>query len=127
MKTIMIVVILLISTLSYANTTVRFTWDANTESDLAGYRLYETYNSGEYSFGEISINFVDWIPAGTEQFDLTLSDDDAYTLFFVLTAFNTGGLESGASNEVYLEDKNSNQLDETGGNSGCFIITVKGN
>jgi hypothetical protein len=66
-------------------------WDANTEVDLAGYRLYWGTASGAYLFTQqlslVTTNTVTNLVAGQ-------------TWYFVVTAFNTSGLESGPSNEV---------------------------
>lgn len=78
---------------------VVFEWDANSESDLAGYRLYQTSSPGGYVFGEA--NAVGVIPAGTETFTLTMNVDG--TFFWVVTAYDTADNESGPSNEVTTE------------------------
>lgn len=75
---------------------VIFEWDPNTEEDLAGYRLYQSTTSGEYTFGEE--NAIGDIPAGTETFTLQSGEDG--TFYWVATAYDTAGNESGPSNEV---------------------------
>jgi len=75
---------------------VVFEWDANSEEDLAGYRLYQSITPGQYVYGEE--NAVGNIVAGTETFTLTMNVDG--TFYWVLTAYDTAGNESGPSNEV---------------------------
>ena len=87
---------LLFATLAFAGTSVTFEWDANTETDLAGYRLYQSTTLGTYVFG--AGNEVAEILVGTET--VILEDILSGTYFWVLTAFDTGGNESGPSNEV---------------------------
>lgn len=79
-----------------AASNVTFEWDANSETDLAGYRLYQSQISGAYTFGDG--NQVATILTGTETITITNTDDGIY--FWVLTAYDTDGNESGASNEV---------------------------
>lgn len=76
---------------------VTFEWDANTESDLAGYRIYENIVSGSHVLGVESPDFVDSIPAGTETITISVDGEARY---FVLTAYDTADRESSASNEV---------------------------
>ena len=74
-----------------ANATV--SWNANTESDLAGYRVYVGTASGSYSFagpfevGSGTSFTVPNLPVGT-------------TYFFAVTAFDKAGNESTKSAEV---------------------------
>lgn len=75
---------------------IGFAWDANTESDLAGYRLYQSDTSGSYTY----LNPVADIPAGTETYTQAGVSDG--TWFWVLTAYDTEGNESGPSNEVTM-------------------------
>lgn len=75
---------------------IKFVWDANAEPDLAGYRLYQSDVSGQYTFGAAEV--VAEIPAGTETYGpITLP---VGTHYFVLTAFDTEGFESEPSNEA---------------------------
>ncbi len=90
------VIFLLTAGIAVADNSVAFTWDANPESDLAGYRLYQTDTAGVYVYGESFA--VEEIPAGTETVTITGVSDG--TMFWVLTAYDTEGNESGPSNEV---------------------------
>lgn len=73
-------------------TTINFEWDPNIESDLAGYRLYQSDVSGSYIDPEI----LD-IPAGTTTASIVVADG---TYYWVLTAYDVTGNESAYSNEV---------------------------
>ena len=79
--------------MGYAASNVTLVWDANSESDLAGYKLYQSNTSGNYT----SIPVMT-IPAGTETANLLDVPDGTY--FWVLTAYDISGNESGPSNEV---------------------------
>ena len=72
---------------------VTLTWDANVETDLAGYRLYQSLAPGQHGPPNIAE-----IPAGTETYVLTIPD--AQDTYFVLTAYDQAGNESGYSDEV---------------------------
>ncbi len=101
MKKLLLVPIFLIlwSTVSHA-APVNLAWDAVTDADLAGYRVYQTTVSGQYTFG--SGNEVVQIPAGTEVAQVDVPIDETY--FWVVTAFDTTGNETGPSNEVMQVD-----------------------
>ena len=77
------------------NIDITFAWQANTEADLAGYKLYYRLNS---SGNRILENYTLFVTIGTEtEYTIRLQRGKYY---FVLTAFDTEGLESEASNEV---------------------------
>jgi hypothetical protein len=69
---------------------VTLQWDANTESDLAGYKVYIGTASGVYGapmvIGKLTTYTFANLPAGT--------------YYFAVTAYDTAGFESGYSNEV---------------------------
>ncbi len=71
--------------------TLLFSWKANTEPDLAGYKLYHGPTSGQYT---------NVIALGrTNGHAMQISGKQ----FFALSAFNAGGLESDLANElVYI-------------------------
>jgi len=79
-----------------AASNVTFEWSANSETDLAGYRLYQSQTSGVYTYGDG--NQVATILTGTETVQITSIADGTY--FWVLTAYDNDGNESGPSNEV---------------------------
>jgi hypothetical protein len=70
--------------------TVTLAWDPNTEADLAGYKIYWGATSGTYgtpvTIGKVTTFTTPKLANGA--------------WFFAVTAHNTGGLESGFSNEV---------------------------
>jgi len=76
-------------------------WDANTETDLAGYKVYyKTETSGPSYNGIGAVEGNSPIDVGNvTQFTLHDLDEDV-TYFFAVTAYNTDELESGFSNEV---------------------------
>jgi len=76
-----------------SSSSVTLTWNANTESDLAGYRVYRATSSGTYGapIATIQGNTPNYMATGL-QFGTTY--------FFVVTAFDIAGNESAYSNEV---------------------------
>ena len=75
---------------------VKLQWDPNTETDLAGYRLYQKTDSAEPPFTKIQD-----IPKGTQTANVTgLNSSHSYS--FAVTAYNTAGLESAYSNIVTI-------------------------
>ncbi len=70
--------------------TVTLSWDANTETDLAGYKVY---------WGTVSRTYGPAVMIGKVTTYTTPKLANG-TWFFAVTAINTGGAESGFSNEV---------------------------
>ena len=72
---------------------VELEWDPNSEPDLAGYNVYRSLSSGSgYSIVNPSL-----VPSPSYT-DTTVTPGNTY--YYVVTAQNTGGLESGFSNEI---------------------------
>ena len=82
---------------------VTLAWDPNSETDLAGYKVYYGTASGVYgapiTLGKTTTHTVTGLAPGT--------------YYFAVTAYNTAGLESGFSNEVFTT------IPGTPGGSGC--------
>lgn len=76
--------------------TVTLNWNANTESDLAGYKVYQATSSGGYTATSTDVGKV------TSK-TLTIPDDG--NRYFVVTAYDNSGNESVYSNEVSYLDK----------------------
>ncbi|NWG13123.1 MAG: fibronectin type III domain-containing protein [Acidobacteria bacterium] len=69
---------------------VGLAWDPNTETDLAGYKVY--YGTASRTYGPpVTIGL---------QTTYTVTNLPPGTYYFAVTAYNTAGLESGFSNEV---------------------------
>lgn len=98
---------------------VTFQWDPNAEPDLAGYRLYISAVAGQYQYGTASPNFVAEIPVGTTTYTQPDVPDGLWN--WVLTAYDTEGMESGPSNEVSAEIKS--WIGVPPANPGGFNIT----
>ena len=69
-------------------------WTANTESDLAGYKIYAGRSSGVYGSAGTPITIS--APATSGQ--VTLNDSGLW--YFAVTAFDSSQNESGFSTEV---------------------------
>ena len=106
-KIIYVLFILLFSNTVFADT-FSFRWDPNQESDLAGYRLYASDTSGQYTYGEE--NAYDIVILTRENGEITdhptqtqvYTIDTPGTYYFVLTAYDTENLESDPSIEQVL-------------------------
>ena len=100
--------------------TVELGWSANTELDLAGYRVYASTTSKVYDLAAGYDVGLD----GFIGFTVPDTFEDGVTHYFVITALNAEGLESGFSNEVCTDGLN------TGGHvpdapGGCYIRTIQ--
>lgn len=73
---------------------VTFDWDANTEPDLAGYKLYAGGETGVYD-PDLTVDVGNVITH-------TLTGLSGGDWFFAATAYDKDGNESGYSNEVAL-------------------------
>jgi fibronectin type 3 domain-containing protein len=87
--------ILLFSTLLFSKVGlaahIRLAWDPNTESDLAGYRIYYGTGPGSYT-GSVDVgNVTSCTLTGLKKGE---------TQYFAVTAYNSSGSESGYSSEV---------------------------
>ncbi len=72
---------------------VTLQWDPNSESDLAGYNIYRSGNSG-WGYTKLNSGLI----TTTTYVDGAVSPGQTY--YYVCTAVNTSGAESGYSNEV---------------------------
>jgi hypothetical protein len=90
-------------------------WDANTEPDVAGYRVY---------FGEKPGVYEQSVDVGAET-SYVLSDlDPGVTFYFAITAYTVDGLESDFSDEISY----TAAIDGvTAALSHCDLINVNGN
>jgi fibronectin type 3 domain-containing protein len=70
---------------------VGLAWDANTEPDLAGYKVY---------YGTASRNYTNTVTLGLVTTYTVTNVFYDITTYFAVTAFNSAGLESEFSNEV---------------------------
>jgi len=107
--TLMVVVsILLMANIAGADNNITFRWQANTEPDLARYKLYQTDTSGDYTKAQVvgegnlvAIIIVDLSatpPIHPTEYTLNGVVDGEH--FWVLTAVDVSNNESDFSNEV---------------------------
>jgi len=76
---------------SQAGQSVTLTWDPSPEPDIAGYTLY---------YGLASSAYIDIVSPGNTNITSVAGLADATTYYFVVTTFDTSGLESLPSNEI---------------------------
>ena len=83
--------LLLVSVLAQA-ASIQVTWNANTEPDLAGYKVYMGTAPGVYG-APVDVGNV-------TAYTATLTPATGTTYYFALTAYDTSGNESVKSDEV---------------------------
>ena len=93
MRTIITTILLLAIAVCANAADVTLQWDANTETDLAGYRVYQGSGSNPATFTR-----VQEVAATTA----TIKGLDNTSHSFAVTAINTAGLESAYSNVVTI-------------------------
>jgi hypothetical protein len=106
---------------------ITLTWDASSQPDLDGYRVYCRQEGDSYNY-----NHPDWAGNRTETTCTIYGLDDNNTYYFVVRAVDVEGNESGDSNEIrYQPNAASTQVimdnGDTGGGGGgggCFIATA---
>jgi hypothetical protein len=69
---------------------ITLVWDPNSESDLAGYMIYDGTDSGSYTYVRDVGNVT----------SVTFTCNYGETRYYAATAYNTSGFQSGFSNEV---------------------------
>jgi hypothetical protein len=85
---VLVIAIVLVGSSAFgASLSLKATWTANTESDMKEYRLYRT---------DVTRTLIGTIPHPTTSynFSVTVADQSAGTLKFVLTAVDTNNNES---------------------------------
>lgn len=102
----LVVAIILFPSIIWAATDVTFAWDPNIESDIDGYRLYQSDESDNYNADGIVADVKHVDVCSEEECQTTISVEDGQW-FWVATAYDTHGNESDYSNEV------SESLDST--------------
>ncbi len=89
-------------------------WDANSENDLAGYKVYRGPASGSYDMVKDVGNVVAYS-------DSNLNDNTTY--YYAVTAYDFSGNESAKSAEVSFNSQTSQNglatVDGTSASSGC--------
>ncbi len=82
-----------------AGESVTLQWDANSEADLAGYKL---------TYGTVSGAYTETVDAGNATTATAANLNAGTTYYFVVTAYNTEGLDSLPSNEVTYTSSTGN-------------------
>jgi len=102
---------------------ITLAWDQNSEPDIAGYRIY---------YGQESHSYTNVVDVGNYTSCVIADLEDGETYYFVATAYNTDGFESGYSNEISNgEPETPDDGDggaagsgSSGGGGSCFIDTA---
>ena len=107
-------------------------WDPNTETDLAGYVLYVDDGTSSLPYVYVDTYPLEDIDPNSPASQITgLADDQPY--YFVVTAYNTEGIESDYSEEICVQNGQaceSRSLNAggsaggSGGAGGCFISSL---
>ncbi|MDG5467414.1 MopE-related protein [Deltaproteobacteria bacterium IMCC39524] len=92
---------------------VTLAWDANQESDVAGYKVYYGTNPGTYTGAE-AMEGPSPVEMGNGTSATFVGLDDTKTHYFTVTAFNFNGEESAYANEVNAPARSNEDSDGDG-------------
>ncbi|MBU1102670.1 fibronectin type III domain-containing protein [Patescibacteria group bacterium] len=104
---ILIVLVVLFISLFYTNSafagSVTLAWDPNTEPDIAGYKIY--YGTSTRTGTDPGVcglcGYATFVDVGNVTLRTIDNLTNGQTYYFSATAYNTAGLESAFSNEVF--------------------------
>jgi len=130
-----VITLLLQPFVAMSSTQVTLEWSANTEPNLAGYKVFVREEGQVYDYANPVWEIIE---TTCTIYDL----DEAKTYFFVVRAFDTEEFESGNSNEVtlepssiiddvveitsvyYSEKKDTLSIKATSSEAGLVVLTV---
>lgn len=119
MKTLLLLFALMLplEVVQTTDSSVMLRWDANSEADLAGYRVYYSQDQGDY---------VSYVTSGVSiSPEATVANLSSGTWYFVATALNLAGQQSGYSNEVsWTLDAQSSPCD-IDGNGNVDVVDLQ--
>jgi hypothetical protein len=94
-------IIVFMTAASASALTLQFTWGQNIDADFAGWRLWCSQTAGEYDTSAEPFAVIPYSGQTTYEYvkEISSSDMPSGTYYFVLTAFDANGNESGFSNE----------------------------
>lgn len=105
---------------------VTLAWDANSESNLSGYKLYYENETDDDFYGgtgasggdsPITIYLLDLMDPDLPTYTITGLQERTY-YYFALTAFDSDGMESDFSDEVGVMTDGG----KSGSGNGCFLV-----
>jgi hypothetical protein len=106
MRNILTLLILISFSAAIFGLNVTLKWDANSEPDIAGYKVYYKPNSSGQPSGDYNVMIdVKNVTSKTVE-----GLDDSKIYYFAVTAYDTSGLESDFSNEVDTRDISVEEL-----------------
>ena len=112
------ILILFIAQFAYASG-IKISWDKNSESDVAGYKVY---------YGTASHNYQSSLDAGNFT-SIEIDDLTPGKIYYIsIAAYDYSGNESASSQEFHAtipEDSGSGSGTGSSGGSGCFISTSR--
>lgn len=106
-----IIMIAFMTTTAFAGS-ITISWDINTESDLAGYKVYCGTLIGVY-------NMTYTVVGNNPKYVIEGLAPNTY--YIVVTAYDLSGLESGYSNEVFGTVENRSPMIP----KGCLIESIE--
>lgn len=117
-----------------ASEEVTLAWDANSEDNLAGYKLYYNLDTSGAPYDGTGITegdspviiYLDELDDSTDPMFTLTGLEEGQLYYFALTAFDTDDLESDYSDEVSYETSASNLFTITASASGQGSISPEG-
>ncbi len=116
-----LILTLLVSAQNVFSAEVTLAWNASSEPNLDGYKVFYRQEGDSYNY-----NHPDWVGNHTETTCTIYGLDDNTTYYFVARAVDVEGNESADSDEVCYEPTESNlpHSGTSGDGGGCFIATA---
>ena len=102
LKALVILSVVTVMCVFAGSKTLQFTWEQTITSDFAGWKIYKATQTGGPYEHLIDVAYVSEQSEYTATHPITALDGETTTFYFVLTAFDTSGNESGYSDEASI-------------------------